>query len=478
MTNENNLNDHVEEPNNMAHPVRGTASNGETATNHVEDDVRIIEETITHVATKPDSPSLGGPPSAKPPATPVAAPTPAPPAPPISRIPSIAPSTPPAPPAELRQDPETLNTDIAKILKGVGLPERRLPAPAGALHAGGQAGEEKGAADTKIPPSSLGQGASEAKSAAVLDAIPPNVTPRVEEGRQNLVSPVHTLKDDLQSVVRDKKISAVRAVSLEEDRRARERVSQAETPATVQRTKRTFAIVFSVALLFVIGATALFGVYTIMQERTGKPPIQTSTSVLFSEQSVLFSLDNRSPNDLQRALGRARNASTGTLGSITRIIPVIATTNADGAAQNIPATFSEFLGALGAHAPDDLIRALRSDFFFGIHTVDENAPLIIVPVTSYDHAFAAMLAWEGMLNADLSPMFTAVPVLKADANGLPTKRTFQDLVMRNHDVRALKDDGGKIQLYYSFPTQNILVIAESPYSFTEILSRLQAGRQL
>lgn len=469
MTNENNLNDHVEEPNNTANPVRGTASNGGTTTNHVEDGVRIIEETITHVAPKSTSPSLGGPPPVKLPATPTTAPTPAPPAPPISPIPPIAPSTPLAPPPEPRQDPETLNADIEKILKEVKLPERRLPA---------QAGEEKGAADTKIPLPSLAQEASEAKSAAVPDAIPPNVTPRVEEKRQNLVSPVHTLKDDLQSVVRDKKISAVRAVSLEEDRRARERVSQAETPAKVQRTKRTFAIIFSVALLFVIGATALFGMYTIMQERTGKPPIQTSTSILFSEQNVLFSLDNRSPNDLQRALGRARAASTGTLGSITRIIPVIATMNADGTTQNIPATFSEFLGALGAHAPDDLIRALRSDFFFGIHTVDENAPLIIVPVTSYDHAFAAMLVWEGMLNTDLSPMFTAVPVLTADANGLPTKRTFQDLVMRNYDVRALKDDEGKIQLYYSFPTQNILVIAESPYSFTEILSRLQAGRQL
>ena len=58
------------------------------------------------------------------------------------------------------------------------------------------------------------------------------------------------------------------------------------------------------------------------------------------------------------------------------------------------------------------------------------------------------------------------------------KGRYEDLVMRNYDVRALKDDAGEIQLYYSFPTQNILIIAESPYSFPEILSRLQASRQL
>ena len=50
--------------------------------------------------------------------------------------------------------------------------------------------------------------------------------------------------------------------------------------------------------------------------------------------------------------------------------------------------------------------------------------------------------------------------------------------MRNYDVRVLKNDAGGIELYYSFPTQNILIIGESPYSFTEILSRLRAERKL
>lgn len=63
-------------------------------------------------------------------------------------------------------------------------------------------------------------------------------------------------------------------------------------------------------------------------------------------------------------------------------------------------------------------------------------------------------------------------------DGIQVQRPFSDLVMRNYDVRALKDNDGVIQLYYSFPTRDLLVIAESPYTFTEILSRLQAGRRL
>ena len=89
-----------------------------------------------------------------------------------------------------------------------------------------------------------------------------------------------------------------------------------------------------------------------------------------------------------------------------------------------------------------------------------------------------MLGWEDVLNADLAPVFTSVSNLITDSNGIPSKRTFRDLVMRNHDVRALIDDAGEIQLYYSFPSQRMLVIAESPYSFTEILDRLQAGQKL
>jgi hypothetical protein len=104
--------------------------------------------------------------------------------------------------------------------------------------------------------------------------------------------------------------------------------------------------------------------------------------------------------------------------------------------------------------------------------------VLVIEVNSYDRAFDGMLEWEKTMNGDLAPFFTAVPRLVTGPDGIPVERTFTDLVMRNYDVRALKDDSGAIELYYSFPTRDLLVIAESPYTFTEILSRLQAGRRL
>jgi hypothetical protein len=124
------------------------------------------------------------------------------------------------------------------------------------------------------------------------------------------------------------------------------------------------------------------------------------------------------------------------------------------------------------------LRALGTEFFFGLHSADENAPLFVIPVVSYDNAFAGMLAWEQSLNTELSPIFTPLPVYQTDADGIPHVRAFADAVIRNYDTRTLTDDNSTIQLYYSFPSPKILVIAESPYTFAEVIARLRAQRRL
>ncbi len=451
-------------------------------------DVRILEEHVTHAAQKSAPPPESAPVSVAPPAASVTtknAPAPAP--------KSAVPATPPAAPAQkaapLPPASPALGTDIAKILSSVKLPERRdtvLP------------DEKKVSTETKkfdtsivgsalsedpvsAPPPTPAQGpnAAPVPASSEITSQAPGQTGAKAAGRNpSDVSAVHTLKDDLQGVVYNQKISLVKAVSLEEDRRTRKDHDAEKTPGAQQRSSRTFGILFASVTLLVLGGGALFGVIFIMNQQKAAPPPDTGSSILFAEQSILLSLDGHSPAELKRVLEAGRTTSQGALGSITRIIPVISETNTDGVPQNRPATFKEFMAAVGAHASDDLFRALGNDFFLGIHAADKSAPVIVVPVVSHPRAFAAMLSWEAALNDDLAPLFTAVPVLRQDENGLPVRRTYEDLVMRNYDVRALKDDAGDIQLYYSFPTQNVLIIAGSPYSFPEILSRLQASRQL
>lgn len=358
-------------------------------------------------------------------------------------------------------EPPQVKDNFAEILEAVKLPERR---------------DFKATADTpKIP--------AEEPQAAILEehilrasGAPGNASSQ-EERSSSIVAPVRTLKDDLQTVVREQKISLVHAVSLEEEKRqGQEHLAPEQKEIQTHKRRRTIGIIFASCVLVLLGSAALYGVFFVTQEQQSIPSAPQS-SILFAEQTVTFPLDNQTPQNLRTTLAQARTKQLGSLGSITRIVPTIASTSTGSTAGAEPATLAQFFSALGMNPPQQLLGAIGPSFFFGFHVVDTNAPLLVVPVSSYDHAFAGMLAWEPNMDNDLSPVFTQVSMTIA-TSGIPVQRTFEDTVMRNYDVRELLDDAGNVVLYYSFPTPNILVIAQSPYSFTEILSRLQAQREL
>lgn len=345
-----------------------------------------------------------------------------------------------------------IREDVAKILQDAKLPERRdVEQP-----------HKKQVTQTDINALLQVQPMPEEDQGHAAPSAPPP---------KDAVQSMRTIKQDLQQVVHDQKISIVKAAALEQDK--------AKPPvfATTKRSSTAKNVVFAGLLLLFLGSAALGGVYLVVQGRVAPLPEQPTTSLVFAEQTVSLPLDGQSPTQLKSVLAEARNGSSASLGSITRIAPLSTNFTPEGEVTRI-ATLQEFFSALGARPPEELVRALAPDYFFGLHTVDKNAPLLVIPVLSYDRAFAGMLAWEDSINAELAPVFVRVPDLTVGDDGLVQTRAFSDVVMRNYDVRALTDDSGAIALYYSFPTRNILIIAESPYTFTELLSRLQAQRQL
>lgn len=372
-----------------------------------------------------------------------------PPAPQVSNIAEEV-GLPPRPLESERPLSGAINNDVARLLEDIKLPERK---------------EFRATADTlqQVP------------LATVTEVAPEeSPTPRLRD----TVSAVHTLKDDFQTAVHDQKLSLVQAAALEQEKRGRQGsiLPSATRVAQSRNALKTILVALAFATL---GAVALGASFLIIRDRAGvTPPTFLVDGLLFSEQSIPLPLQNLSASDIKRQLAGARSSSGLTLGAITRIAPVFEETGPEGEQTQHEATIREFLTALGTQVPDELLRALDEKFFFGFHTVDENAPILVVPVTSYERAFAGMLAWEKTLNADLAPIFTSVPSLVRQADNLLIERPFTDTVMRNFDVRVLKDDAGAIQLYYSFPTRTILIIAESQYSFAEILARLRADRRI
>lgn len=372
------------------------------------------------------------------------------PAPPPTQTPS--PKAAPIPPIQAGDAPQSdaMRDDIQKILGSIKLPERRTP-------------QEAPKSEKQIAVAPIEEHLE----------TPSQVT---QEPERPSVTTMHTLKDDIQHVVREDKMSLVRAASLEEDRKIREQEPE-PSPAEKQRRSRTTGMLFAAALLVFLGIAALFGVLLVMNNQSSPPVVEDKSAIIFAEQSFLLPIDNVSPGALKQQIAQLRTAQVGSLGSITRIIPTLSTTTG-GTLITRPATTQEFLYALGSTAPIELLRSLDTNFFFGLHSADENAPVFVIPVLSYDNAFAAMLTWENAMNADLVPLFTSVSPYSIDQTGIPQARRFKDTIIRNYDTRTLSDDTDTIQLYYSFPSQNILVIAESPYTFSEVLNRLRAQRRL
>lgn len=317
---------------------------------------------------------------------------------------------------------------------------------------------------------------SSAEPTPALEPEPESEEPPAPKPR-DILSTVHTLKDDFQMAVQDQKITRVQAAALEQDKRAHQ-ATLAPNPLRAAQTRNTIRLLTIIASFVALGVIASGATYLIIRDRQSiAPSTFLVEGLLFSEQTIPLPIQNLSASDIKYQLGQARATTGLTLGAIARIAPIEEGLSPNQEEVVREFTTQEFFSALDAHVPEELARALGTVFFFGLHTVDENAPLLVIPVTSYERAFAGMLAWEKTMNADLAPIFTGLSVLKQE-NGQLVERSFTDTVMRNYDVRALKDDSGVVQLYYSFPTRDILIIAESPYSFSEILARLRAERRL
>jgi hypothetical protein len=288
----------------------------------------------------------------------------------------------------------------------------------------------------------------------------------------------------MKMVVEDQSMSVIRASALEQEKKhSREKVAAASkgTGEPALKRKRGGSGIIIAIIVFLLLGGATFGGF-LWYRSIQQSPLAIANSIpslLFAEQSLAFSISNSSPSVLKASLGIARTSNSGSLGSITRLIPTASTdTSIGGTNTTHTASAAEFFTAIGAQVPDELLSAIGPDIFIGIHATDGNQALIVVPVTSYEHAFAGMLAWEPTLGSSLSPLFEQAPASITGPDGVVSTNAFKDIVIKNYDVRIQSDAEGNPKILYSFPNRSLLIITSSQYTLTEALSRLQAARKL
>ncbi len=284
---------------------------------------------------------------------------------------------------------------------------------------------------------------------------------------------LHTYKQDVESLVRKRKISLVKALAMQSDKMPNgEDMMRVGANEVEKQNKKTSFILLASITMIILGMVAIGVAYTAYQTKKesltqDKARVLISDSLLFVEHRTRLDVTDRLPRETLAELSRILVHSRATLGSITQVLledEVWDSTTNSNASYTI--SQKQLISLLGLSLGEQFTRLLGNadDYMLGMHMANRNSPFLLLTTQSYDHAFASMLNWEGKAEMELSPLFT----IPSDAS---SKRTIEDIVIQNIDARVIRDENKDIRLLYAFLDQNSILITNNIHTLIEVASR-------
>ena len=296
---------------------------------------------------------------------------------------------------------------------------------------------------------------------------------------------LRTYKGDLEQVVGTDEGSLVGIASAESIKRYS---GQQVAPTVIENRANSnseaikkIGIVILSTILVVLGVGSAFYFYG-KSNSVIVNPTQNVSSFIFVDENYGFDITDLSRRQILNELTAINNSTNISLGRIRNVFITESFIDEQGLEQRALVNASDFLKAIDAQVPASFLRSLGRDFMVGIHVFNGNQPFIILSTGFYENAFVGMLEWERDLKEDFTPFLGEEKAKTVDTTQTnttvykTTTPTFSDAVLKNKDVRVLKDDDGKIILLYSFVDQNTIVITTNESTFSEVLSRYTSSR--
>ncbi|HWH07175.1 MAG TPA: hypothetical protein VNU47_01465 [Candidatus Paceibacterota bacterium] len=302
-------------------------------------------------------------------------------------------------------------------------------------------------------------------------------------------SPFHSYSTDFAKRIDDRKASTFSVLAAQADTKPRE----VARTTKVTRSGPKPAVLVAI-LLFVLGGGALaftlFQVFGTSNETVSLLP--SVPSVIPADEAV--ELTGVSGTELMRELREA--ASEPLLeGNVLITYITSASSTPNGLPVSIPQSGGALVKALPLLAPDILMRNIRPESTVGIvHAGSETRPFFILKVSSYERTFAGMLAWEQDMRASLTQLYPSYPNAPVASEPEPIATTttssttpfvipppavapveFVDAIVRNYDVRILRDADGRSLMLYGYYNKETLIIARDEAAFLELVTRLNAA---
>ncbi len=294
------------------------------------------------------------------------------------------------------------------------------------------------------------------------------------------ISPVRTLKTDMDRYVKEQDISVAKKFVLQ-DQRKRAMFESGQILDGQGKKPKSHSAITIVVLFLVLMSLGVGIIYTVAKYKnidlvgyikgflsSGelKPITQTANTegavpqFIFSEKRQSIEIENQPLKETVSEIREEVKNADIKLGSIENIV---ITKN------NIPIIkLNEYLEAIGMEIPPVLIRLFdEKKFIYGIHSSIENGGFLVVKTKFLEKTYAEMLNWESdSLARDMLTYFS----IKKPTEEI-YKAPFIDEIVKNINVRVLKDYKKEVYLVYAFLDKDILIIAGNKPTFVEVLRR-------
>lgn len=302
-----------------------------------------------------------------------------------------------------------------------------------------------------------------------------------EDSENNATKPgselkqIRTFQGDVANALSDQKESVF---SIQQSEVARRRTLGEEPPQEEAQKRKDylFLLLGSIILIALGSLGGWYGYKDIVRRNT--PPVVSIPENRFisvTTEKEIF-LDGAGREEFASAFSEALAGNPE-----SEIRHVVGKVGA-GETERIVTT-AELFDIIESRAAGSLIRSFENLTMIG--ALGESR-FMVIKLTSYENAFAGMLSWEGMMAEDLVPVFGNAERLKAIA----PESVFNDVIVRNKDVRVLSTDAINIQenatttsnippetvLLYTFFDNNVLIITEDTATLQTLMERLTRER--
>lgn len=291
--------------------------------------------------------------------------------------------------------------------------------------------------------------------------LPPmSENPPVKTGHEKHVAPIRTLSSDLAEAMREKGGSVVKIAIAEDEKHRREK----EEASPVSKINLKFIIIGVLIIFIAIGTIVGIVIYKKSTSVATPDKAVLPPSIVRAESAGALDITGKSAQGIADSIQAIVKNPGISLGTMENIVPVQGATSAG---RRIPAP--EFLSDLGTHSPDQFSRSLSNDFMLGVYLYDHSNLFLVLRGTAHDIMLSGMLQWEPKLLQDMSPLFG---IDLAGDNASLVGAPWKDVVIKNHDTRAVMDKSGSPTLFYSFMDDNTIVITRDQNTLSEAIRRL------